>query len=139
MLIQEKFQADSKTIRQICIKVEEKLISNGVKPDDTNDVIVSIDEALTNIFLHGKLMKMGNSMDIDLKIEEEQNVVHVIISDHGIPYDFNSIQIPNIKDMINGDKIGGLGVHLMKGLMDRVDYQRKENINILHMYKKITR
>jgi serine/threonine-protein kinase RsbW len=58
--------------------------------------------------------------------------------DHGKPFDPASVPEPNVKADLSERKIGGLGMYLMRKLMDEVSYESSpETGNILTMIKRL--
>ena len=59
----------------------------------------------------------------------------VTITDDGIPFDPFSVKTPDTDLSIDEREIGGLGIHLVRNMMDKVSYQRKDNKNIVNLIK----
>jgi len=75
--------------------------------------------------------------DIGIKLQQVDGNVILQFTDDGIA--FNPLSIPDPKDVpLEERKPGGVGVYLVKTLMDFVDYQRVDGKNILTVSKKIT-
>ena len=138
MIFQEKFIAQIKSIREVCQKVEMKLFALGFSPDVLNDVIVSIDEAITNIVTHGSHENVGDALEAEVEVIHDNGALHVKILDSGKPYDYDNIPMPDISENLKGNRIGGFGVFLMNSLMDHVHYRRDNETNVLLMSKKIS-
>ena len=61
----------------------------------------------------------------------------VTIIDEGKEFDPLKKEDPNITDLYEKRKIGGLGIFMTKQIMDEVSYLRKDNKNILHLRKNL--
>jgi serine/threonine-protein kinase RsbW len=73
---------------------------------------------------------------LDLSCGMEADTIKIILIDYGEPYDPSEIPMPDIKADLSERKIGGLGIFLMRKLMDEVQYEPKSNkSNILTMIK----
>jgi serine/threonine-protein kinase RsbW len=59
------------------------------------------------------------------------------IEDDGIPFDPVLTEAPDLECRIEDCKIGGLGIHLIKKLMDEIRYERVNDVNILYLKKHI--
>ena len=59
----------------------------------------------------------------------------LVVADQGRPYDPTQKEDPDIKLSAEDRPIGGLGIFLIKQIMDEVSYQRKGNQNLLKMVK----
>jgi serine/threonine-protein kinase RsbW len=75
--------------------------------------------------------------EIWLKVWREGDWIHFEIRDNGIPFDPTKATKPDIKHMMDRDQQGGLGIYLTRKLMDRFDYKRENQENILVMSKRL--
>jgi anti-sigma regulatory factor (Ser/Thr protein kinase) len=100
------------------------------------EVQTAVDEACTNIINYAYSGKGGM---ITLTCERQDDDFVVTIRDNGKPFDPASVSLPDLEADLDKRKIGGLGLYLMKKLMDDVSYSfdAKEG-NTLVMRKKIT-
>ncbi|MBQ7503457.1 SpoIIE family protein phosphatase [bacterium] len=95
-----------------------------------------IDDIFTNITSYS-----GAEKDCKVLIRAEiqdcpkQLTVHFI--DGGRPYDPTAIETPNVNLSFEERRYGGLGVHLVKNLTDRMTYRYKDGCNILCLIKKL--
>jgi sigma-B regulation protein RsbU (phosphoserine phosphatase) len=65
------------------------------------------------------------------------NKLTITITDDGMPFNPFAAEDPNITLDIEDRELGGLGIHLVKNVMDDVSYQRKQNKNIVTLIKNI--
>ena len=100
---------------------------------------LAIEEAVTNVMLYaypdtkeGKVLVESDHEWID---DKERFVF--TISDSGIPFDPTQQKEPDITLSAEERAIGGLGIHLVRQIMDEVHYKRKDNKNILTLVKNI--
>ncbi len=113
-------------IREFVTKVAEKV---GFDSDDIGKIELACDEACTNVIKHAYSSdnKNGkNSLDILIKVNLDKFTL--MVTDHGKGFDPNSIKTPNMKEYLAQLKVGGLGIYLMKTLMDEVDYQMEPGV-----------
>lgn len=93
-----------------------------------------LEEAITNIILYAYDKESKNEIVIDF--EKRENELEIKIIDSGKPFDPTLKPDPDTTLPVDARPIGGLGILLIKKIMDSVSYQRKENRNILIMTKK---
>ncbi len=74
---------------------------------------------------------------ISLKIWNEGKKVFFEVKDKGIPFDPRSARAPDIQEMINMRRTGGLGIFLSRQLMNGFEYKREDDQNIVTMHKRI--
>ena len=94
-----------------------------------------LEEALTNIILYG--FDNDSQHTIDVCFTKTGNELSISIFDDGHEYDPTLKTDPDITLPLDERPIGGLGIFLVKKIMDKVEYQRKENRNILILTKNI--
>jgi len=108
--------------------------NQGFNQKKIHEIELAAEEALVNIFNYAYEGKNGD-VKIICKIDNDENLILEII-DTGIPFDVLSVKDPDIASDISERCTGGLGVFLMKSLMDAVDYKREGNRNILTLIVK---
>ncbi len=65
------------------------------------------------------------------------NDFEIVISDKGKQFDASAIQTPDMKDYLEHYRRGGLGVYLMKRIMDKVEFNLLSDRNVLRMTKTL--
>ncbi len=94
---------------------------------------MAVDEACTNVIEHSYGGQSGHSIDIAVLVYPDKLVV--VIKDKGIEFDRKAYKEPDLIQFAKTKKSGGFGVHLMKKLMDEVEYRRSSGINECRMTK----
>lgn len=97
-------------------------------------VNLALEEALTNVIFYA--FEEGTEHEIKLDFKLNKNQLSMIISDSGKPYDPTAKSDPDINLSVEDRPVGGLGIFLIKQLMDKVSYRRKGNLNQFTMIKK---
>ncbi len=92
----------------------------GFGDDEVANIVLAVDEACTNIIKHA----YGGAPDGDIRVTviREGKSFEIQIHDHGRSFDPESIHAPNLKKHLTEYRRGGLGVYLMRRLMDHVEY-----------------
>ena len=94
-----------------------------------------LEEALTNIILYGLDNQSEHLIEIEFKKSDDQ--LYLTLIDDGIAYDPTLKADPDLSLSVEDRPIGGLGIFLIKKIMDQVEYSRKENKNFLMLTKNI--
>lgn len=99
---------------------------------DSRKIALAIDEAITNVIKHS----YQNKMDEDIKLEfySAKDGMKIKIIFTGVPPVLSKVGV-NLNQMIKDGAKGGLGVELMRRIMDSVEYQTTGNINTCEMIK----
>ncbi len=94
-----------------------------------------LEEAFTNVVFYA--WNDNQEHLIDLEFEKNENVLTITLSDEGREYDPTSKEEPDLGLPVEERSVGGLGIYLIRKIMDSVEYQRKGERNFLIMTKKI--
>jgi serine/threonine-protein kinase RsbW len=96
---------------------------------------LAADEAASNIIEHAYEGVSNATLDITCDMQGDDIVI--IMRDTGKPFDPSKVKQPNLKADLSDRQIGGLGVYLMRKLMDDVSYQSNSRTgNLLTMTKR---
>jgi anti-sigma regulatory factor (Ser/Thr protein kinase) len=110
----------------------------GLNESDVYAVQLAVDEASTNIIEHGYGEECPSR--IDITCEAVANGIKVVIYDDAAPFDPTSMPEPEINVSLEEVKPRGLGIFLMRKMMDEVCYQSSpDKGNTLTMIKRRTR
>ncbi|MFH0967002.1 MAG: ATP-binding protein [Methanobacteriota archaeon] len=121
-------------IEQVAIFLEEKLEKAEISMIEAARIQLAVEEAVTNVVMHGYDGEPGN---ISIWCKTSQNRVIITITDTGSPFDPTTIPPANIIADLDNRNIGGLGVHLIRSVMDEVTYSRDGGKNQLTLVKKL--
>lgn len=118
----------------VCQAAEDAQMNDG----DSYKVQLAVDEACSNIIEHACEGECGE--EIEITCSDGEGRLTVMIRDHGQPFDPDMAPAPNLEADLEERPIGGLGVFLIKRLMDEVRYEvLGEAGNLLTLVKYHTR
>jgi serine/threonine-protein kinase RsbW len=92
----------------------------GIEPSTIDNIILAVDEACTNIIKHA--YKLSPQGEIIIKIDYDDEKFIITIIDYGKSFEPESIPQPDLRKYYREHRVGGLGMYLMKSLMDDVKY-----------------
>jgi serine/threonine-protein kinase RsbW len=95
----------------------------NIPKDVAENIILAVDEACTNIIKHA--YKYSPDGEIIVKVKPSLSKFVVSIIDNGLSFEPDSIPEPDLQKYYRQRRVGGLGVYLMKTLMDEVKYVSK--------------
>jgi serine/threonine-protein kinase RsbW len=109
--------------------------AGGFGDKDVYNIQLAADEAASNIIEHAYEGVSDGVLELSCGVKG--NAITIILVDHGESFDPSEIPMPDLKADLSDRKIGGLGIFLMRKLMDEVRYEIKPNKNnILTMTKR---
>ncbi len=100
--------------------VEESAEESGFSADVVKKISLSVDEACTNVIKHAYKYSPERDITVNTKLENSKFII--TITDSGDKFDPNLVPEPNLREYHKKRKVGGLGMFLMKKLMDEVRY-----------------
>ena len=96
---------------------------------------ISLEELFVNISHYA--YPEGNGW-AEIHVGVEDGVMELTLIDGGIPFDPLAKPDPDVTLMAEDRQIGGLGIYMVKKKMDAMEYQRKDDKNILTIRKKLS-
>jgi serine/threonine-protein kinase RsbW len=106
----------------------------GLAEEEIYQLQLAVDEACANVVRHAY---DGQGGHLELTIQAADDEIQVIVRDWGEPFDPQAVPPPDTAAPLEERPLGGLGLYLMKQVMDRVDYQfNGTNGNTLIMTKR---
>jgi len=100
--------------------VENSARESGFSKDMVSKISLAVDEACTNVIKHAYKYNPDNNISVLTKLENSKFIIS--ITDSGVKFNPQLVPEPNLKKYLEQHKVGGLGMYLMKKLMDEVKY-----------------
>ena len=115
----------------------EQLEKDWQLPADlTMNLNLVLEEIFTNIVNYG--FKDSASHDIHITFQYDKQEITITIIDDGIPFNpLEAVQPPVLNAGIEDTPVGGLGFHIVRQLMDKINYKRENNKNHLILSKEV--
>jgi len=130
------FIANFENLDEIGEFVGEEARRVGFSDKEIYSIQLAADEASSNIIEHAYAGVDNGKIEIDCSIFD--GGLKVVMRDQGKPFNPSSVPEPNVKADLSERKIGGLGMYLMRKLMDEVSYASSaETGNVLTMVKRV--
>jgi anti-sigma regulatory factor (Ser/Thr protein kinase) len=130
-----QFAAKFEFLDEIREFVGEVARAGGFTDKDVYNIQLATDEAASNIIEHAYEKIPDGKLELSCGVRDD--LITIILVDHGESFDPSEIPLPDLKADLSARKIGGLGIFLMRKLMDEVSYEVKAGKgNILTMTKR---
>ena len=133
---EKTMQASLESIPEITGWVDQLLTKAGCTVKARRQIDVALDEILSNIARYAYPEKEG-SMTVEIDLDEETGMLSLTFRDEGVPFDPLAKEEPDVTLGVRERAVGGLGIFLVKKMMDEVIYRREGKENILRLYKKV--
>jgi anti-sigma regulatory factor (Ser/Thr protein kinase) len=107
----------------------------GVSKRQTFEINLALDELFTNIINHG--FEDNDEHHVHITCTSQDGALKITIEDDGMPFNPTAAPHPNLKCAFKDREIGGLGIHLIRSYMDRIEYIRQGGKNVLILTKSL--
>ncbi|MBI1768655.1 MAG: ATP-binding protein [Bacteroidetes bacterium] len=116
--------------------VRKTLIENNVPEIQVSSIVLALDEMCSNVMIHAHHCNPDDSLELQIKHPQTHTFIFEIIDD-GSVFDINEFAEPNMDSLVHDKRKGGLGIRLVKSIMDKIEYTKEEGKNICRLTKKV--
>ncbi|MDH7514908.1 MAG: ATP-binding protein [Bacteroidota bacterium] len=119
-----EFESRTECLENIRLFVSHEAAAFGFDAEDIGKIVLAVDEACTNIIKHAYRNRPDGRIHVRVSSEENRGRKGFVVTilDTGLPFDAAHYRPPRRLDYIRKPRRGGLGIILMKKLMDEVEY-----------------
>ncbi|MDO5131034.1 MAG: ATP-binding protein [Prevotellaceae bacterium] len=122
-------------LERLAVFVEEVAEELGLDPELTMNLNLALEEVVSNVILYTYPREMGEK--ITIMAQCDSNNLVFTITDKGKEFDPTQVEEADITLSAEDREIGGLGIYIVKNIMNEVTYQRLDGKNILTLKKTI--
>ncbi len=129
---------DLRALAQVRELVRASVEKSGFPTQYQNRLQIAVDEAITNIVEHGYAKRPIGEATIELSLTVDKDSFRIVIEDHGASFAPENLGDVDIDKHVKAGKSGGLGVFLMRKIMDVIEYHAekgKKNRLVLVKYR----
>lgn len=128
------FPARFEFLDEIRDAVAEVARAGGFSEKSIYSLQLAADEAASNIIEHA--YEGINDASLTITCDMKGDEIVITMRDKGKSFNLSNVKEPNLKADLSERQIGGLGVYLMRKLMDTVQYEASKSGNLLTMTKR---
>ena len=125
-------------IRDVCRFVRDGAAAAGFGEDELFRLELACDEACTNVIEHAYGGEDQGDLTVQFQVRGDQ--FEITIADSGQPFAPEQVKKPDIPqsaDEAEKLKVGGLGLHIIRQVMDSIEYTFTPGHNALVMRKQL--
>ncbi|MFY0651303.1 MAG: ATP-binding protein [Cyclobacteriaceae bacterium] len=122
-------------LKEIREFISDVLLDIGFSEKEAHKVILAVDEVCANLIIHSNKCNPAECLEIFIE-DDKQGKVTFDIVDYGIGFNYNNYKEPNLEEIVRRRKKGGLGIMLVKKIMDSVEFSQEKNKNVCRLMKK---
>lgn len=128
--------AQTSELQRVTDFVDEALSACGCTAEDRSRLAISVEEVFVNIASYAYPQKAG-SVRIDADVGGDPLTITLTFSDDGIPFDPLKKPDADTSPEALAARVGGLGILMVKRMMDDVTYTRDKGRNVLTLRKRL--
>lgn len=128
-----KFTATLENLHRFIEYARTVASEEGFKSGEIDQIELALEESIVNIINYSFPEGSG---EVCLECSLQDGFLVIILSDNGVPFNPLEKADPDISVPVDKREIGGLGIFLIKNLMDEVDYRYENGYNKLILKKR---
>ncbi|MBM3177969.1 MAG: ATP-binding protein [Bacteroidetes bacterium] len=122
-----------KGVRDFIRESISEQVTNNITSED---VVLALDEMCSNLMIHAHQCNPDHTIELMLDTTNP-NCLVVEITDDGNAFDINAFREPELNNLVNEKRKGGLGIRLVKSIMDSIEYFERNGAKVCRLTKKI--
>ena len=111
----------------------DTLDSKDVPDLQAHKLVLAVDEVCANLIIHANNCDPANR--IEFRIDFKPKQIIFTFKDKGVGFNINEYETPSLDELITTRRQGGLGLILVKRIMDRIEFFTENNHNICRLIK----
>ncbi|MBL3654853.1 ATP-binding protein [Fulvivirga sp. 2943] len=131
-----KVPCQKEMLREIRSFVKDVLDKHGLSEEDISTLVLAIDEVCANLIIHTHKCNASDSIELEIKFKKNKEVIFSII-DKAEMFNINQYEEPTLDEIIKRRRKGGVGLILVKRIMDDIQITTDQKKHICRLSKKI--
>ena len=116
--------------------IRTSLKNHGISDLEVSEMVLAMDEMCSNLMIHAHDCNPSDLFELHILVDKNDPVVFEIIDD-GTAFDINQFTEPSMDNIIHEKRKGGLGIRLVKSIMDKIEYQKLMDKSICRLIKNV--
>jgi serine/threonine-protein kinase RsbW len=113
--------------------LQRSLEAYGFSEVDRHQLTLAVEEVCTNLIIHSHASNPKEV--IYLEVKELEKKLAIEITDKGDAFNLLEYEVPDLKKVIEEKRKGGIGILLVKKIMDEIEYESKNGKNTCRLIK----
>lgn len=101
-----------------------------------NEIVLALDEMTSNLMIHAHRCNPDHFLELSIDIPQKGKIIFEL-TDDGEMFDINLFHEPDLDNLVNEKRKGGLGIRLVKSIMDDVQYLSRDGKFVCRLIKRL--
>ena len=116
--------------------IRGSLKKHSVPDLEISEIVLALDEMCSNLMIHAHHCNPDDLFELHIQIDKNNPIVFELVDD-GTVFDINQFHEPALDNIIHEKRKGGLGIRLVKSIMDKIEYQKSSGKNVCRLIKAV--
>ena len=116
--------------------IRSSLKNHGIPDLVVSEIVLALDEMCSNLMIHSHHCNPEEMFELNIYVEGNKPLIFELIDD-GSVFDINQFKEPALNNIVHEKRKGGLGIRLVKSIMDKIEYQNHSGRNICRLTKTL--
>ncbi|MBL7872789.1 MAG: ATP-binding protein [Cyclobacteriaceae bacterium] len=116
--------------------IRTSLRDEHVPEIELSAIVLALDEMCSNLMIHAHHCNPDHMLELHIEIPNQGKFIFEIVDD-GSVFNINEFNEPELDNLVHQKRKGGLGIRLVKAIMDDVEYLKRGNKNVCRLTKLI--
>ena len=116
--------------------LQRVLSENSIPEVTVNTLVLAVDEVCANLIIHSHKCDPNEQIELKVRVNGKSEITFDII-DHGDGFNIGDYEEPSISDIVKQKRKGGIGLMLVRRIMDEIEYIKGDKKNVYRLHKKI--
>ena len=123
-------------LREIRQFVSDILIRHSFPEAESNKIILAVDEVCANLIIHSNHCNPTETLQLQVDYHSDKIIFEIF--DHGEGFNLSEYKEPSMDDLIKARRKGGVGLLLVKRIMDDIQFIRRSGKNVCRLVKNLS-
>lgn len=129
-------------LKKIRSFIDESLGRYSIPEVELNLLVLAVDEICANLIVHnkqqgGELTESKGCIEVEIKVDEELGVTFEITDHLARKFTLDNYQEPELQELIKARRKGGIGLMLVRRIMDKVEFETNNEGQVCRLYKSL--
>jgi len=121
-------------LKEVGLSVSRILRQYSISEVEINELVLAVDEVCANLIIHSHQCNADEFFELNIHVKKAKGIIFEFI-DSGKGFNITKYKEPSINDVIKEKKKGGIGLMLVRRIMDKIEFEEVEGKNIYRLHK----